>query len=156
MLFNNKWGNFLEMQYGFYRYALLADLLGRKVSVSIYLCRWAENQKFLKILFFSNTDIHRFLWLYSLIECLQVNPMYVAIFWFHSKLALHRKSKETCQPWTSYTYSFFLNMFFFSKKKKSFGYFQMNILTRLHPTRFSIATREFYIWEVLCQIKHPC
>ena len=33
--------------------------------------------KFLKILFFSNTDIHRFLWVYSLIKCLQINRTYV-------------------------------------------------------------------------------
>ena len=27
----------------------------------------------------------------------------------------------------------------------------------LHFTKFSVATREFYIiWEALCQLKHPC
>ena len=46
-----------------------------------------------KILFFSNTDIHRFLWLYSLIESLQVNRMYVTSFWFHSKLVLDKARK---------------------------------------------------------------
>ena len=31
-----------------------------KVSILVYLYRWTENQIFLKILFFSNTDIQRF------------------------------------------------------------------------------------------------
>ena len=59
--------------------------ISRKVSVLIYLYRWAENEIFLKMLLFSNTDIHRFLWLYSLMECLQFSRMYVTSFSFHSK-----------------------------------------------------------------------
>ena len=62
----------------------------------ISLYRWDENQIFLNILFFSNTDIHRFL--YSLIECLQVNQKYVTSFWFKikdldSKLVLEKTKK---------------------------------------------------------------
>ena len=48
---------------------------------------------FLKILFLSNTDIHRFLWLYSLIACLQINRKYVTSFWFHSKLVMEKAKK---------------------------------------------------------------
>ena len=62
--------------------------ISRKVSILIYLYRWAENEIFLKILLFSLiftifTDfIH---WLYSLIKCLQFSRMYVTSFSFHSK-----------------------------------------------------------------------
>ena len=129
-----NWAIFLEMQFGFYTYVWLSNLLwvvveraftknsrragrwlfgtslwkiikflwlikcsgaisrchlqsvwkfaeiSRKVSILIYLDILAENQIFLKILFFSNTDIHTLLRLYSLIEWLQSNQMHVTSF----------------------------------------------------------------------------
>ena len=44
-------------------------------------------------MFFSNNDIGKCLRLYLLIECLQVNRMYVTSFWFHSKLVLEKAKK---------------------------------------------------------------
>ena len=93
----------------------------------IYLYRWAENQVFLKTLFFSNTDIRRFLRIYSVIECLQVNRMYVTSFWSHSKLVLEKAKKPASYQRAIHTV-FFLNI---SHKlfKRVFWIFQMNILT---------------------------
>ena len=46
---------------------------------------------------------------------------------------------------------FYINFF-----KREFWIFSNEHFDRLHSTKFSIATREFYIWEALCQVKHPC
>ena len=75
--------------------------------------------------------------------------MYVTSFWFHSKLVLEKAKKPDSYELTIHAVSFLLS--------ESFGYFQMNILTdRLHSTKFSIATRDFYIWKALCRVKYPC
>ena len=86
----------------------------RKVSILIYWYRGAENQIFLKILFFSNIDIHRFLWLYSLIEFLQVNRMYVTSFWFQIKLVLEKAKKSASSELAVHNVSFwifYINLF---------------------------------------------
>ena len=107
----------------------------------IYIYWWAENQIF-KILFFSNTDTHRFLRLYSLIECLEVNRMYVTRFWFHSKLVLEKAKKPACYELAIHV--FFLNILNKYFKRK-FCKFQMNILADFIPimTKSSITTRKF-------------
>ena len=86
--------------------------ISRKVSILIYLYRWAENQIYLEILFFTNTDNHRFFWLYSLIECLQVNRMYVTSFWFHSKLVLEKAKKPASYELPIHTFFNILHNFF--------------------------------------------
>ena len=114
--------------------------ISRKVSILIDLYRWAENQILLKILFFSNTDIHRFLWLYLWIEFLQINRMYVTSFWFHSKLVLEKGKKSASYKPTAHTVFFknILQNFFF---KGEFGMFSYEHFDRLHST---------------CQVKRPC
>ena len=125
----------------------------------IYLYRWDENQIFLNILFFSNTDIHRFL--YSLIECLQVNQKYVTSFWFKikdldSKLVLEKTKKVASYELDIKTV--FFTIFYMNFFKREFWIFSNEHFDRLHSTKFSIATREFYIWEaiLLTSLKHHC
>ena len=65
--------------------------ISRKVSILIYFNRLTENQIFLKNLFFKNTDIRKFF--YFLVECLQVNRIYVTSFWFHRKLLPEKSNK---------------------------------------------------------------
>ena len=65
--------------------------ISKKTSILISLYRWAENQRFIEFLLVTNTDIHRFL--YSLIECLEVNLMYITSLWYYSKLLLEKAKK---------------------------------------------------------------
>ena len=60
-----------------------------KICILIWLHRCTENQIFLRNSFFSNADIHMFL--YWFIERLQVNRMHVASFWFYRKLIMKTK-----------------------------------------------------------------
>ena len=119
----------------------------------IYLYRWAENEIFLKTLFFSNTDNRRYPRHHSLIECLQVIWMYVTIFSFHSKLVLEKAKKPASYELAIHTV-FFLNIL---RKcfKRVLWIFSNEYFDRLHFTKFSIATREFYIWEVFISSKKP-
>ena len=55
----------------------------------------------------------------------------------------------------NYLYILFL-IFYITFFKREFWIFSTEHFDRLHSTKFSIATREFYIWEALCQVKHPC
>ena len=67
---------------------------------------WKSNI-FKNYIFFSNTDIHRFLWLYSLIECLQNNRIYATSFWFHSKLVVEKAKRPASDE---LAIPFFLNI----------------------------------------------
>ena len=95
--------------------------ISRKDILLIYLYRWTENQIFLKIIFFSNTDIHRFLWLYSLIECLQNNLIYATSFWFHSKLVVEKAKRPASDE---LAIPFFLNILHNFFEKKVLGIFK--------------------------------
>ena len=117
--------------------------ISRKVGILIYFNRWIENQIFLMNLFFTNANIYRLL--YSLIECWQINRMYVTSFWFHSKFVLEKAKKPSHEL---AIYTAFSKYFTYIFLKESFD--------RFYSTKFSKTTEEFYIWEVLCQVKHPC
>ena len=82
----------------------------------IYLYGWAENQILLKILFFSDTNIHRFLWLYSSIECLQVKRMYVTSFWFYRNLGPEKVKKPASYELAIHTFLKIFYIIFFQKR----------------------------------------
>ena len=122
----------------------------------IYIYTWAGNQIFLTISLFWNTDIRRFLWLDSLIECLQVNRMDATSFWFHSRLLLEKAKKPV-------SYELAMNMLFFCKCftyffLRQFWIFPNEHFDRPHFTNDQLlySNKGVYIWEALCQVKRPC
>ena len=124
----------------------------KKVSILIYLYGWAANQIVFKTLFSTNTHICRFLRLHLLIECLQVNRIYVTSFWFHCKLVLEKARKPAC-----YAYCFLL-IFYINFLKREFWIFSNEHFDRLHYTNDQVlyGNKGDYIWEALYQVKDPC
>ena len=132
--------------------------ISRKVSILIYLYRQAEYQTFFKILFPSNTDSHRLLGLYSLIECLQVNQMYVTSFWFHTKLVMKKAKKPASYELAIHYITFVIHKTVIHKTfiihyiiffKKDFWIFWSEHFDRLHSTNDQVLyiNKGDYIWE---------
>ena len=83
-----------------------------KVCILIWLHISTENQIFLRNSFFSNADIHMFL--YWFIGCLQMNQICITSCWFHRKLVIKAKQHS----YKLYLYTVFLQIFYISFSKR--------------------------------------